>query len=388
MNLISNVQRGLKILLIAGVMFVSSDYFMTSGIIVSRESVIQQLVKSFGESFVVRTSHPDYNHDLRPNIDVTTTWGRKSYRLCTNQYGFRSACGEQNIKLNNKHINIGFIGDSFTEGIGVEYEESFFGMFKKSRSDLTMVNLAVVSYSPSIYLKKVEYLLSEGFTFDHLVVFPDISDIQDEGKEYEIRNNMVVQKEADSNFLYRMSMHLPYYLGDIFPFTFHLIDQLNRVWKGTGKESYTKKEFNEIIDQRSRWTFDQQLDGYGPEGVEGAILQATDAMSKLEALLTENKIGLSLAVYPWTTQLKYGVENHRGITIWKQFCKLNCSNFIDINKFFFKEIKEYGLDFVLDEYFIKGDVHFNKKGHALVFKGLVQAFKKDMTLKLLDPSLS
>ena len=113
-------------------------------------------------------------------------------------------------------------------------------------------------------------MLSEGFTFDHLVVFPDISDIQDEGKEYEIRNNMVVQKEADSNFLYRMSMHLPYYLGDIFPFTFHLIDQLNRVWKGTGKESYTKKEFNEIIDQRSRWTFDQQLDGYGPEGVEGA----------------------------------------------------------------------------------------------------------------------
>ena len=382
MNLISNVQKGIKVLLIAGMMFVASDYFITSGIIVSRGSVIQQLVKSFGESFVVRTSHPEYNHDLRPNIDVTTTWGGKSYRLCTNQYGFRSACGEKNTKLNNKHINIGFIGDSFTEGIGVEYEESFFGMFKKARSDLTMVNLAAVSYSPSIYLKKVEYLLSKGFTFDHLVVFADISDIQDEGREYEIRNNVVVQKEADSDFFYRMKMHLTYYLGDIFPFTFHFIDQVNRVWKGTGKESYTEKEFNEIINQRSRWTFDQQLGGYGSKGVEGAILQATDTMSKLEALLKENKIRFSLAVYPWTTQLKYGVENHRGITIWKQFSKLKGLNFIDINKYFFKEVKEYGLDFVLDEYFIKGDVHFNQKGHALVFKGLVEAFKKDLTLKM------
>lgn len=64
------------------------------------------------------------------------------------------------------------------------YEESFAGRFAAKHPEYKVANLGVASYSPSIYFKKVEHLLSRGYTFRHVVVLPDISDIWDENKRY------------------------------------------------------------------------------------------------------------------------------------------------------------------------------------------------------------
>ena len=42
------------------------------------------------------------------------------------------------------------------------------------------MNSGVNSYSPSIYYKKIEHFINEGYQFDHALVFLDISDIFDE----------------------------------------------------------------------------------------------------------------------------------------------------------------------------------------------------------------
>ena len=65
-------------------------------------------------------------------------------------------------------------------------------MIANKLPDLKIANLAVSSYSPSIYLTKVRYFLEKGITFKRLIVYLDISDIQDE-VIYLIENGKVKQ---------------------------------------------------------------------------------------------------------------------------------------------------------------------------------------------------
>ena len=46
-------------------------------------------------------------------------------------------------------------------------------------------------------------------------------------------------------------------------------------------------------------------------------------MEKLSKLLKDNKIDLSLAVYPWPGTLKYDSENNKQVEIWQNFCILH-----------------------------------------------------------------
>ena len=60
-------------------------------------------------------------------LTVTKTgWGPNTYKLCTNIHGFKSKCGN----LGSDHYDIGFIGDSFTEGLGVQHEKTFVGIIE------------------------------------------------------------------------------------------------------------------------------------------------------------------------------------------------------------------------------------------------------------------
>ena len=131
-----------------------------------------------GKKDTFRAPHHRYHHTLMPDYEGTAYWGPFSYWVCTNDSGMKSDC--QNKLSGEKHFDVAFIGDSFTEGVGVPYEDSFVGMVAKANPDLKIANLGVVSYSPTIYLKKLEDYLDRGYTFKKVIVFVDIGDIMDE----------------------------------------------------------------------------------------------------------------------------------------------------------------------------------------------------------------
>ena len=79
------------------------------------------------------------------------------------------------------------IGDSFTEGVGIEFKNTFAGILQQrlAQNDIEVLNAAVSSYSPIIYFRKTQYLLeTAGLEFEHLIVFIDLSDMEDEAKGY------------------------------------------------------------------------------------------------------------------------------------------------------------------------------------------------------------
>ena len=85
------------------------------------------------------------------------------------------------------------MGDSFIEGSGLNYENTFSGLLQSYLGkDYEVLNSAVASYSPSIYYAKANHFLSQGYEFDQALVFLDISDIYDE---------LFVSLDSDGNII-------------------------------------------------------------------------------------------------------------------------------------------------------------------------------------------
>jgi hypothetical protein len=127
-----------------------------------------------------------YHHGLEANYRGIVTWGTKNYIFHTNSLGFKDK-NNRAVQLKNNKYRILFIGDSFTEGVGFPYDETFVGLIDQqlNNSDYEVLNAGVASYSPKLYYFKIKYLIENvGLKFDELCVYFDISDVQDE-IEYE-----------------------------------------------------------------------------------------------------------------------------------------------------------------------------------------------------------
>jgi hypothetical protein len=130
-----------------------------------------------------RIADPVYDHGFRPLASVDEErWGpwASSYRI--NSLGFRDRV-VRDVPLRSDRHRVVFIGDSFTEGMGFPYEETFVGLVDAALAPqgIETLNAGVASYCPTIYDRKIRHFLDTvGLRFDELVVFVDSGDIQDE----------------------------------------------------------------------------------------------------------------------------------------------------------------------------------------------------------------
>ena len=93
-------------------------------------------------------------------------------------------------------FDIGIIGNSFTEGVGDIYEKSFVSLIASNLKDKKIANLAVQSYSPSIYYAKINFLLSKGYKFDEIIVFLDLGNIVEDILCYKLENEIIVTRKT------------------------------------------------------------------------------------------------------------------------------------------------------------------------------------------------
>ena len=111
-------------------------------------------------NYSIRTAQ--FHHEIVPNINLNEYWGTKKYNVTTNNYGMR-ILKNNSQNLDTKKNHIGFIGDSFVYGSGINYEKHFINLLQKKFKELSLLNLGYVSYSPSIYLKRLEYFIDFPF---------------------------------------------------------------------------------------------------------------------------------------------------------------------------------------------------------------------------------
>ena len=381
------------------------------------------------ESF--RVQHPVYHHTLKPNYDGLGRWGTWSYRICTNAEGFKTSCAQKTSP--KKEFDIAFIGDSFTEGIGLPYEQTFVGMVAAKNPELTVANLGVVSYSPAIYLSKLKTLYAEGYRFKHVIVFIDIGDAFDEANSYDLHNDTIVVDKGEpyplsiGRKLRRFaSQHLPL-TGEAWvqirklaedkqeqpakagrvvastkeptpvtstdPANTQLLPPASELKPNLSKNGIANTEaaneaspnanaetpFIQNIYEgvylknypKSEWTYNNMSPHYGSDGVSGAINKMKHSMQALAALTQSHGSALSVGVYPWPGQIKYDVVDSTQVKLWSDFCQSRCKHFYNLFPAFFKLAEEQGSESVIYRYYFQGDVHFTELGNEVIARTIL-----------------
>ncbi len=317
-----------------------------------------------------RTSHTYYHHGLKPNQKALAKGINGEFFLYTNSLGFRDSSIRE-VPLKSRKKRILFIGDSFTEGIGVTYQESYVGILNKTidTAKTELLNAGVVSYSPKLYYLKTKYLIEKKrLHFDELIVFMDISDPMDEiiYKDYEIgKKPKVFYKPTDFVKTKNLLKHISYTYYSLTRFH-HRNDPhpliINKAYEAK-VENYPWKDY---YKERETWTSDSIV--LKKWGIKGLKL-AKKNMKHLLHLCQNHNIKMNIVVYPYPYHILNERENCLQVSIWKKFCFDHKIEFIDLFPLFIQNKSPETI--ILKNFFID-DIHWNENGHHLVSREILK----------------
>lgn len=322
----------------------------------------------------IREHHPYFHHGFRSSAAMVTQWGGKEYTIYTNSLGFKDDT-VRSVPLQSENHRVVFMGDSFTEGIGMEHADTFVGMIaeREQGRGYEIFNAGVASYSTKLYYLKTRYLLEAvGFRFDEMYVCIDISDIRDEAVYESFHPNetllhsdirkakrSIYLKDRVKGYLKRNSVIGHLVLGG--PGTL----KLQRA--GTDKAVSASAEASASNDpyiQRDLWVYNDSLwNNWGSKG-----LDLSDRYTKeLLELCRQNEIDVTLVIYPKPSTVAAGEISTRHTRHWHRFAGANNVPIIDVTPDF---LLLGDARSVIDNYFITGDVHFNRAGNEIMARAI------------------
>jgi hypothetical protein len=319
-----------------------------------------------------RVYDPVYDHGFAPNFDGYDVWGEVRYRLITDSLGFKDASSRE-VPLKSDAHRILLIGDSFAEGIGQSFETSFTGLLAEEggrRGDkIEFLNAGVASYSPSIYYKKIKYLLERGLKFDEVVLLSDSSDVEDEATSYFC---------IDDDPKYQSLCTTPAGVGppssapkrDFFIDHFVITNRV-RILLKRWVQSWLGNRRRAIEQDHNRigWTTENPDPArYKPLGIDGGIARSLQNMTRLSDLLASRGIPLTIVVYPWAQQIAQNDRDSRQVALWRDFCRTRCKAFIDLFPVYFAAA-DRDKDWY-EHLYILGDDHFSAAGNRMMFEEL------------------
>ena len=337
-------------------------FFITFILILLTDFILGSYLLKFTPKKINTTvSHDIFDHNLKKNFKANLEWGpKKTYLHCTDKNSFRTFCNQ--MSSNSKEFDIAFIGDSFTEGVGVNYQETFVGRISTHFNDLNIANLAVVSYSPSIYFSKLKYLIDNGYKFKRVIIYFDISDIYDDNKKYKLVDNKISRKKSAA--LSKIQKKLK----SLFPFLAYSTKFIkNNFFDKSDK--INKCKYLDFCHEKSSWTFNEKYFG------SKEISKSLKFMEMIYLLLNENDIKMSVGIYPWPAQIMYDTKDSKIVRLINEFCKNKCEFFFNNFPDFFDELDASNKSDVILKYYIEDDVHFNSFGNEKLFINFKKNFK-------------
>jgi hypothetical protein len=332
----------------------------------------------------LRCKDPYFHHALEKNVNKPWEWAG-IYPVITNSLGFRDS-QIRNIPLVPDKERIVFIGDSFVEGVG-PYEQTFVGIIDGSLQsrNIEVLNAGVVSYSPKLYYLKMQYLLERlGLKCSKLVVFVDVSDMQD---EIVYKNYVPENRESSKGAGYYLRTYLIRHsvIGNLTGRVLYLLSHdadrpladREDEWHGVFGSAAPAlplhygiwKDDAEYYRERPYWYTD---DNYAKWGREGSFL-AKSNMEKLADLCKAHKVEMILAVYPWPEQVRDYAASRKPVLFWREFAAARKIRFIDFFPFFLSNDPEAAVR----QYYIPSDVHFNEQGNGVIAKEFLKWFDRE-----------
>jgi hypothetical protein len=311
-----------------------------------------------------RISSPYYHHDLVPNRHERNIWGNRVFDVYTNSLGFKDkSCRLILPKTDKKRIL--FMGDSFTESMGMTWKESFPGILGSRFTEMEILNAGVVSYSPKLYYLKVKFLIENaGINFDELFVLIDNSDPLNEitYQDFEPYSNNSLKKFGfKANHFFFNYSYLYHSIANLIikSRTSQVTSSWNPVSGPSLLDEFSKEEEN-FIAATVYWSYTPQI--FEKWGKPGLAL-AAENMQKLSELCKEHNIKVSVIIYPWPAMIMNKDLQNVQVGFWENFCHQNSLQFINLYPAF---ISREDPAEIIKKYFIEGDVHWNQEGNRFV----------------------
>tara|TARA_Y100001934_G_scaffold283484_1_gene403668 strand:- start:2752 stop:3933 length:1182 start_codon:yes stop_codon:yes gene_type:complete len=333
-----------------------------------------------------RTKHPHYHHDLKKNIDGlgVMTLGNE-HKISTNSLGFKDL-SNQTVPLQSSKRRILVIGDSFTEGVGNPYRNTFCGLLAEhyAKQNIEVHNAGVASYTACLYWLKLKYLIEKTkFEFDEVILLPDISDLSNEismRKELDQfkvpveRNNTQtsdfvldqLNQSIDQTAPTSIQGEVKFFLKQHTVLTYLILNTI----KDTLVADPHDRSYGILmgVNEKHPW----ELDDYLSQTDSSLIF---DSMDHLHELLSSREIKLTIIIYPWPQQIFQGEDNTQYAKEWKEWCSRKKVNLIDLFGNFIQTAKKQGSKEFIEENFHRRDNHWNQKGHAFVAEQILQEYK-------------
>jgi hypothetical protein len=320
----------------------------------------------------IRTIDPYLHHALVPMTNAIVWWGAVPVRYFSNSLGYRDKSCRVVLPESTNDYRVLFAGDSFTESVGVSWENSFIqilgDMLKERSLDVEILNSGVSSYSPLLYYRRLEQFFEMGYSADLVVIMFDITDIFGEAVDLE-HFTVFSENELDKKEAYRKkylqdiveSKRNAEAYGKIYPVS---IWYLNLVWQYLINNEHAWDRWLNEADGTYAWTEDNH---YNKPWVIHGIERCKSWLHKSVELCQMNETPVIIVIYPQPAQLLSDIVPSRHQVIFNEFFETN--GIISIDLFpTFHELRDWRPYFIRD--LVKGDNHWNERGHQLVARSL------------------
>ena len=328
----------------------------------------EKFKKKIGISLNYSLFSEKYHHEIAPNIAVNEFWGNKNIKIYTDKNSLR-ILKNQKVFYETSENNIAFVGDSFVWGSGINYEDHFINQLN---SNYNFLNLGYISYSPSIYYKKIENLLvDKNITIKNLFLFLDTTDVWDEGLAYreDINGNIVNNFKTNEENKKKIKKYLfkNYLKQNSFLYKFYEI-YFRSIFRRSDdvKKCLNDKEdnFSKYLSwERLSYSYDRDL--LNSPWVKKGKRKSIYYLDKIAKISKEKNVKLTLVLYPSAIEILKQIPENESLhmSFFRNWAKNNSIDYLNFYKILNKHpsgLKNY------KEFFILCDIHWNENAHKVI----------------------
>jgi len=309
-----------------------------------------------------------FNYDLEKNCKAYETKKTvKTYKVFTDQNGFRTS-GKKKKKKNDSVI---FLGDSFTYGLGLNYEESIPGQVERKNIDFNIYNLGIPGYSPLALRFRLQEALKIGIKPKKIFYLMDLTDVHDESNRWFLLDDhpypLILDKKTQEEIKKVFNFKNNFKMSRL------LVYNLNKIVRNFRKEINQKKfiEEDKFIGKTLWGSFTHTT----PENLDKSFWIENDYKEGIKNIKLNVKLIAEIAknvnsefyivIYPWAETLQYGEDYFSWQNFANELCNFSsCTKVISAFSEFEKVKKKYS--HWKKEIYILQDIHLNENGNKIL----------------------
>ena len=350
-----------------------------------------KLIKANKESFENRIFNKNYNYTFQKQAQFTSQYDKNIYTIFTNDLGFRD---ESTQPLDREKEYSILIGDSFIEGVGLDYKDTIVGILNENleNNKFKFLNAGVASYSSYIYLRKIKDIIKNNsdLKIRKVIVFLDKSDVSDDERYL---NRPSLFKDTKGKFINKRKED---FLVDLKKMSFWRFytkqtisgkviklgtDQIENFLSNIKKRSFISKKLNksffEVTDLEIRaiksinnkpHITNWYLGSTWEERTKNNIKFSVENLNELKNFLEKKNIELLVVLYPWSFEIDNEEIRNKYLEFIIPLLNKNKINSLSV----YEEFLVGNIYESIGKNYLYNDIHFNRNGNQVIVNELLK----------------